>query len=110
MDEKTKKEILQKKESEIRKTEENISIYKELTQPITPGNAIGRISRMDAIHNKSIAEAALRKAQEKLANLNYMLSQIDQKDFGCCAKCRQAIPLGRLLLMPQSKFCVKCSR
>ena len=110
MDENSKKEILQKIESEIRKTKENIATYREMTQPIAPENAIGRTSRMDAINNKSIAEAALRKANEKLNNLNYMLSQIGQKDFGSCAKCKQAIPLGRLLLMPQSKFCVNCSR
>ena len=110
MDEKTKIEILQKIESEILKTGKTIATYKEMTQPIAPENAIGRISRMDAINNKSIAEAALRKVEEKLSDLNYMLTQIHEKEFGHCAKCKQQIPLGRLLLMPQSKFCVNCSR
>ena len=43
---------------------------KLLTQPIEPENSIGRISRMDAINNKSINDRMLRKAQEKLHNLN----------------------------------------
>ena len=37
--------------------------YKEITKPIAPENAIGRISRMDAINNKSVTEAALRQAK-----------------------------------------------
>ena len=56
-------------EQEIRKTNKRILIYEELAQPISPDNAIGRISRMDAINNKSITDAALRKAKERLLGL-----------------------------------------
>ena len=38
---------------------ENIKSYQLLTQPISPDNAIGRLSRMEAINSKSINEAAL---------------------------------------------------
>ena len=110
MNDQDKNEIIKKIKSEISKTEKTILNYREITQPIAPENAIGRISRMDAINNKSIAEAALRKAQEKLTNLKYRNTQVHKKGFGCCAKCKQQIPVGRLLLVPQSKFCVKCSR
>lgn len=47
---------------EIVKTEVAILNYRELTKPIAPENAIGRISRMDAINNKSVNEAALKKS------------------------------------------------
>ena len=59
---------------EIAKTERSIEDYKDLTQPIAPDDAIGRISRMDAINNKSVNEASLRQAEEKLKNLNTVLS------------------------------------
>ncbi|MCY1723234.1 TraR/DksA family transcriptional regulator [Prolixibacteraceae bacterium Z1-6] len=104
-----KLEIRAKIEVEIRKTEESIAEYKELTQPVEPENAIGRISRMDAINNKSVTEAALRKAKDKLEKLYFALSKLDDDDFGLCVKCRCPIPLGRILLMPQSRTCVKCS-
>jgi DnaK suppressor protein len=39
--------------------EKDIAALKELTRPIAPDNAIGRLSRMDAINTKSINEAAL---------------------------------------------------
>ena len=102
-------EIRNKIESEILKTENKVAEYKELTRPIEPENAIGRISRMDAINNKSVVEAALRKAVEKLNNLNLALSKIDDDDFGLCVRCHKPIPLGRILFMPQARSCVDCS-
>ena len=93
----------------IEKTKISIISYKELTKPIAPENAIGRISRMDAINNKSVNDAALKKAEQKLKNLQIALGNIDDTDFGVCGKCHNQIPLGRVLLMPQSRFCVNCA-
>ncbi len=105
-----KKEIRKKIEDEILKTEKLIVEYKALTRPIEPENAIGRISRMDAINNKSVTEAALRKSIEKLDKLNLALSKVDDDDFGICIRCRKPIPLGRILIMPQARICVNCLR
>ena len=101
------KQILLNKISE---TELLVKEYKELTKPIAPDVAIGRISRMDAINNKSITEAALRQAEEKLRNLQTVLSKIDDKDFGLCLKCHKPILLGRLLIRPESLYCVNCAK
>ncbi len=109
MDDKTAKEIKEKIITEIDKTEKSIIEYKEITKPIAPENAIGRISRMDAINNKSVAEAALRQSEEKLSKLKYMLTQVGEDNFGICAKCKKPIPIGRILLMPQSRHCVNCA-
>jgi len=95
---------------EIEKILQSISNYKELTKPIAPENAIGRISRMDAINNKTVNEAALKKAEQKLINLKVALSNIKDKDFGLCFKCKNPIPMGRILLLPHSRFCVNCAR
>ena len=109
MDKKQLKEVKNKIAEEIQKTEKAVITYKEMTKPIAPDCAIGRISRMDAINNKSVAEAALRKAEEKLSQLKYVLTKVDDKDFGLCAKCGNPIPIGRILLMPQSRHCVHCA-
>ena len=95
---------------EIEKTIQSVSHYKELTKPIAPENAIGRISRMDAINNKTVNEEALRKAEQKLKNLKVALLNINDTDFGVCYKCKSNIPIGRILLIPQSRFCVNCAR
>lgn len=105
-----KTEIKSKIEAEIEITIGKILEYTELTRPVEPENAIGRISRMDAIHNKSVIEAALRKSKEKLENLKFAMANIDEPDFGICIKCHKPIPFGRILIMPQSRNCVNCSR
>jgi DnaK suppressor protein len=103
-------EIRERIQKEIAKTEAIIEEYKEMTKPVAPENAIGRLSRMDAINNKAVTEAALRQAEDKLSKLNYVLTKAGDEDFGICKKCQRPIPVGRILLMPHSFFCVQCAR
>lgn len=102
--------IRQKLLDEISQTKLLIKEYQEMTKPVAPDVAIGRISRMDAINNKSITEAALRQSEEKLVNLQRVLSKIDEKDFGMCLKCYKQIPFGRILIRPESLYCVNCAK
>ncbi len=93
----------------IEETQKDISNLKELTKPIPPENAIGRVSRMDAINNKSVSEAALTNAINKLTLLELVLQKINHEDFGLCVRCKNEIPIQRILLMPQSNRCVHCA-
>ena len=104
-----KEKIKEKLAEEIVETKQKVSKYKELTQPIAPENSIGRVSRMDAINNKSVIEAALREAKRKMQKLKIMKNKIDDTDFGICIRCQQKIPYGRLMIRPESKYCVKCA-
>ena len=104
-----KAEIKEKINTEIEKTKKIIAEYKELSKPVAPDASIGRVSRMDAINNKSVTEASLRQLESKLNGLKRVLAQYDTKEFGICIKCKKAIPLGRILFMPQSPYCVNCA-
>ena len=97
-------------QEEISKTLEKIKRYEALTQPVAPDNAIGRVSRMDAINNKSVMDAALRKARERLQGLQNHMERLGTREFGRCLKCEQIIPIERILLAPESSFCVNCAR
>jgi len=97
-------------EEEIISTQQKVTDYTELSKPIPPENAIGRISRMDAINNRTINVAALEKEKQKLKNLEIALSKIEDDDFGICRFCKKLIPLGRIMLMPQAITCVNCAR
>ncbi len=105
-----KAEIDKRFQDEIRKTEQKIVQYEEMTQPISPDNAIGRVSRMDAINNKGVMEAALRKAKERLQGLNRHFDKLHSTEFGLCVKCHREIPIERIFMAPQSSFCVNCAR
>lgn len=104
------KDIADRILKEIVITEKQISEYKEKTKPIAPDNAIGRISRMDAIINKNVMESSLRKAEDRLNKLRYALSTAGTPDFGICVECGTAIPLSRILIIPESRYCVNCAK
>ena len=110
MDKGQLKAIQQKLLNEIEVTQHKITEYTELCKPIAPENAIGRISRMDAINNKSVVEAVLREAKNKMQQLKVMQTKIRDADFGSCIKCKKHIPLERLMIRPHSKFCVNCAQ
>ena len=94
---------------EINKTTASILEYKKLCKPIAPDDAIGRVSRMDAINNKSVLEAALRKAESKLKKLKIVQKEIKTSEFGICLRCKNSIPIQRLIIVPESKKCVNCA-
>ena len=109
--EKTQLETIKEKLlSEITSTQKKLNEYTELCKPIAPENSIGRISRMDAINNKSVVEAALREAKNKMQQLQIMQKRITEPDFDVCVKCKKEIPFGRLMIRPHSKFCVNCAQ
>lgn len=105
-----RKYIKEKIEKKLEMLQEDILYLKEETKPIAPENAIGRVSRMDAINNKSVAENALRNAEEKLKKYFEALENIDKEDFGKCQKCKKDIEIERIAFMPESLRCSVCAR
>jgi DnaK suppressor protein len=101
--------IRSKIEDEIARTTQKIMDYEEMSSPVSPDDAIGRVSRMDAINNKSVTEAALRQAKDKLGKLHHALQHLEDENFGKCRRCRQEIPVMRVVLMPESPYCVRCA-
>ena len=104
-----KKALRKKINEEIVKIKAAIIPLLDATQPISPENSLGRVSRMDAINNKSVAEAALRSAKAKLSKLQLSLTKVDDISFGNCSMCKNPIRQARLMYMPESTKCVRCA-
>jgi len=109
MDARQKETLTHHIQKTIAGLKQDIDAFKALTQPIAPDDSIGRLTRMEAINSKSINEAALRKARDKLSRLERALRNIDDPDFGLCRECEEPIPFARLMAMPESGFCVACA-
>jgi DnaK suppressor protein len=95
-------------QSESEKLSKKVLELKELTGSVTPDDAIGLISRMDAINNNSIVEASIRNLENRLDQLAMAARVIDEDDFGICIKCHQSIPFERLKLRPEIGLCANC--
>ena len=108
----TSKELAQIRERALQKQtslKERIAEYRELTRPIPPSEAIGRVSRMDAINNRSVNEAALRQLEKEAKGLASAMDRMLEAKYGKCRSCGEDIPVGRLMLMPGAIRCVRCS-
>ena len=103
------KQIRQRAERKKADLEERIEEYRELTKPIPPSEAIGRVSRMDAINNRSVNEAALRQLERELEGLIKAMDRMREEKYGKCLRCGEDIPTGRLMLMPGATRCVRCA-
>lgn len=44
----------------------------------------------------------------KLQNVNLALEKIKKNKYGICEKCKKEIPLERLKISPESKYCLEC--
>ncbi len=104
-----KEKLARQIKEKIKTVRQDVVSYTERTKPVAPDDAIGRLTRMDAIGNKSINEAALREAQNTLAKLEQALKLVDRPGFGLCRECEKPIPFARLMIMPESDMCVVCT-
>lgn len=109
MTEEEKKSLKVKIAAESATLAVTIKSLEEASRPVPPDNAIGRLTRMEAINSKSVSEAALASAKIRLAGLRAAATKIDDPDFGSCTGCGEPIPVKRLLFMPEATRCVKCA-
>lgn len=108
MNDDSKKEFKEYLNEEIVILKRDIERYLEASKPVAPDNSLGRLTRMDAIQSKSINAAALTKARNQLANYERALSKLDDDNFGICTKCKNEIPIERLMVMPSTTLCTGC--
>ena len=104
-----KRDIKERINKKMQSLKERIEEYTELTKPIPPSDSIGRVSRMDAINNRSVNEAALRQLEMQVKGLEDALQRLGDDKFGRCVSCGEKIPLGRIIIMPGAIRCVRCS-
>jgi DnaK suppressor protein len=62
--------------------------------------AVGRLSRMDAIQQQAMAQAARARRTTERTRLTAAVSRLGSGDFGYCEECGDEIPPGRLRLDP----------
>jgi DnaK suppressor protein len=108
VNEDNKKEVHRKIIEEVENIKENILALEKMSKPVSPDNAIGRLTRMEAINAKSINDANIRTAKIRLMNLEKALERVESPDFGICRICEEPIPLKRLMILPESNVCVQC--
>lgn len=109
MNQTEKNELRVQINEDIESLQGDIETLSKQVDPIAPDVAIGRLSRMDAIGEKSVKEALLRSTIEKVEKLKNTLTKIDDPDFGKCSACGGDIAPARIMAVPESGKCIKCA-
>ncbi len=71
--------------------------------------AIGRLSRMDALQNQAMAKAQQANRDLEVRRLNAALARINEDEYGYCEDCSDDIPHARLNLDLAASKCVSCA-
>ena len=72
--------------------------------------AVGRLSRMDALQNQAMANAQHGRRAVQRTRLKAALARIDEGEFGYCEDCGDDIAPARLDLDPTARVCISCAR
>ncbi|AVO37095.1 TraR/DksA C4-type zinc finger protein [Pukyongiella litopenaei] len=74
--------------------------------------AVGRLSRMDAVQMQAMAKAQQARRDAEAARLRAALARIESGDeeYGYCDGCGEEIARARLHLNPAVATCIACAR
>ena len=71
--------------------------------------AVGRLSRMDALQNQAMAKATAARRATQRRRLHAALARLEDGEFGYWDDCGDPIPAARLDLDPCACKCVSCA-
>lgn len=71
---------------------------------------VGRVSRMDAMQQQAMAQAAARLAGMEKIRIQKALDRVRSGDYGYCMNCDEKIAEKRLQFDPSILFCIDCAR
>lgn len=89
--------------------QEQLQLSKSATAAVTLDQTlVGRVSRMDALQQQSVAISTSEKTRARLRKVNIALAAMDSGDYGFCARCDEGIGYGRLRAQPEARLCIAC--
>lgn len=70
---------------------------------------IGRVSRMDALQQQAMAQAAQQRRHIQLQRIESALQRLENGKFGWCMRCEEEIARKRLDVDPTAPLCIACA-
>ena len=70
--------------------------------------AMGRVSRIDAIQQQKMVQANRQRAQLRLHQVQAALRAVEEDEYGLCRLCDEFIRFGRLKARPEAVICLEC--
>ena len=87
-----------------------LEVSEEGTRPVDLDEPIGRLSRMDAMQQQSMARANRQTADVRLKQVKAALKRFAHEEYGYCLECEEPIGYTRLKVRPEAPLCINCQR
>jgi DnaK suppressor protein len=71
---------------------------------------VGRLSRMDAMQQQAMSQAAASLAEMERQRIQSALGRLQSGEYGYCVLCDEEIAEGRLQFDPSVPTCISCAR
>lgn len=71
---------------------------------------VGRLSRMDAMQQQAMSQAAARLTDFERQRIQTALGRMQSGDYGYCILCDEEIAEGRLQFDPSVLTCISCAK
>lgn len=99
------KEVLLERQREIATQFEQTQ---EMSEPVSPDPAIGRLTRQDAMQQQQMTLETRRRLELQRTQIQTALARLEKGTFGVCVLCKEPITEQRLEIVPESPLCVPC--
>lgn len=84
--------------------------HKHIEPVVLDQTRVGRLSRMDALQQQAMSQAAARLTAMEQRRIETALERIASGDYGYCMHCDEEIALGRLQVDPSALTCIACAQ
>ncbi len=85
-----------------------LDALKEGARPVDLDEPIGRLSRMDAMQQQSMARANRQTTELRLKQVKAALGRFSKEEYGDCLECEEPIGYIRLKIRPEAVLCIAC--
>ncbi len=85
-----------------------LATVRDAARPVDLDEPIGRVSRMDAMQQQSMAKANRAAAELRARQVEAALRRLDEDEYGACQACGEEVGYARLKARPEAPFCLGC--
>lgn len=110
---KLQKKLAEVLEKEVKKLEKHISELKQSDPFADPEHATDNAAVDTDVREQvghDTIEAEVKDLQKKLTEVNITLGKMQKGKYGFCERCGKPIPIARLKILPEARYCVDCEQ
>lgn len=98
-------------EGQLEKIAKKESVSKEWKTNFPSFNGeVGLEEEADEVEEYENLMAVEQSFETRLKEINLALQKIEKGTYGVCEKCKKAIEIERLKIIPEARFCKKCKK